>query len=103
MNRSDDTRKSSAGRATISTSEQWRAAARKLFGEDAERVNEAATHREPTVTCPKCLLEFVLIFNEKDVPAATYEVACPRCARPFRFVYVKRKPARKKRAKKAPK
>lgn len=100
MKRSDDSSKSSAGRATISTSEEWRKAATRLFGKDARRIQEAAARREPTVTCPKCLLEFVLIFDDKNVPAASYEVACPRCARPFRFVYVKQKPARKKRTKK---
>lgn len=99
MKRSDDSSKSSAGRATISTSDEWRVAAQKLFGKDAGRLHDAATRREPTVTCPQCLLDFVLIVDEQDAPAATHEVACPRCARPFRFVYVK--PARKRRAKKS--
>ena len=99
MKRPDESRKSSAGRATISTSEQWNQAARQLFGERARMLDEAPAQREPIVTCPKCLLEFVLIFDEKPAATATYEVACPRCARPFRFVHVKTKNGRKKKTK----
>ena len=48
-------------------------------------------------TCPRCQLEFVLIFEENGKkPYGNYEVSCPRCARPFRFVHLKAKPGRKK-------
>ena len=100
MNRSDEGKKNSAGRATISTSEQWRTAAKELFGEEAAHLARASSKREPTVTCPKCLLDFVLLYDRGNKAATvTYEIACPRCSRPFRFLHVKQKPARKKKSK----
>ncbi len=100
MNRSDEEKKNSAGRATISSADEWRKAAKELFGEEAARVAHAATKSEPTVTCPKCLLEFVLIYDSANrETTATYEIACPRCSRPFRFLHVKQKPTRKKKRK----
>ena len=97
MKYSHESKAQSPGCAKIRSQEEWRSAAKKLFGANHNILGEGQTRHQPMATCPRCQSEFVLIFEDRDKKSyGNYELSCPRCARPFRFVYLKARSKGKK-------